>query len=148
MHFSTPFFFVSRQVMTINQAWNWQSRDCCRWEEIQRSGTRSFTQRTVWRDVCPAEPVVKKKSFSVKLSSHCVVISHLRSRRSDTRKERMCSIELPRLTSLAFLFITWWVRWGSLLLCPEIHIWWQLAHAFSPWSETTGALWVSRMLAT
>lgn len=48
-----------------------------------------------------------KKCFSVKHSSHCVVISHPRSRQSDTRKERMCSIELPRLTSVAFLFITW-----------------------------------------
>ncbi len=121
---------------------------------IQRSrDSLILTVHWLERSVCErvecgaAPPNETQKCFSLKLSSHCAVISHLRGRQSDTWlpwEGEKVSDWSPRTYKSGFpLPLAWLViRRGSLLMCHEIHIWLQpwFADALCPWSEMTGAL--------
>lgn len=72
------FIFVYHQVMTINQAWNWQLLRLLLVRGIQRCGTPSLMQ-TCWQEWCMSRLTSQEKVSQSNCSSHHVPISHLSS---------------------------------------------------------------------
>lgn len=69
------FIFVYHQVMTINQAWNWQSVRLLLVRGIQRCRTHSFMP-VCWLEWCMQCLTSQEKVSKSNCSSHHVPISH------------------------------------------------------------------------
>lgn len=106
------FIFVYHRVMTINQAWNWQSVRRRLVRGIQRRDAHSFAP-VCWLEWCMSSLTSQEKVCQSKCSGPPVPISHLRSsmmladtRDSGNKRDSSCCCAFQEYTRTAVINVS------------------------------------------